>query len=407
MKIEAEENKFLSQWKHYEVARFVPNLNRVIRDKKNNLPLMLLENEVSDYSKANNNTGIYTSVFAYNSIDIDSAVRFGPLYFDLDSSDLDLAKEDTIKLYEELSKYIPSESILVFFTGKKGFHVECEPIAIGINPSNDLAKIYRYIANDIKNKLSLQTLDFSVYDPRRMWRYPNSKHQSTGLHKVLLNSCNSDNLLFKDTKDILEYAAKPQSLEVCEQSFSYKANEWYRNYTYLIEEDSKRKDDPLEYFNKYGSTAFKNVAETKKVFDKKMLLSRCSAIGRLYEQAKEQHSLEHEARLFLCSVLTYTEDSIKFLHEILSNCHDYNFEKSSAHINDWIKRRQMGVGGRPYTCERANSVGVGCGACSLDQRNKWVKVGNRYIETQEKSSPSPIRFAYRSMKEDENNGQQS
>jgi hypothetical protein len=404
MKIEAKENKFLSQWKYYEVARYVPDLNRVIRDKKNNAPLMLTEDEVLKYSQNNNNTGIYTSLFAHNSVEIDSSVRFGPLYFDLDSTDLELAKQETIKLYEELSKNIPQESILVYFTGKKGFHIECEPLSIGINPSNELPKIYRYIANDIRNKLSLQTLDFSVYDPRRMWRYPNSKHQSTLLHKVLLNPCNCENILFKDTSYILQYAKSPQSLSVCNQSFDYKANEWYRNYTYLIEEDSKRKDDPLEYFNKYGSTAFKNVSETKKVFDQKMLLSKCSAVGRLYDQAKTEHYLEHEARLFLCSVLTYTEDSIKFLHEILSHCKDYNFHKSSAHINDWIKRRQMGVGGRPYTCERANSVGVGCGSCALDQKNKWVRVGNRYIETQEKSSPSPIRFAYKNIKEEDNNG---
>jgi hypothetical protein len=405
MKIEAEENKFLSQWKYYEVARYVPDLSRVIRDKKNNLPLMLVDKEVANYCNQNNNTGIYTSVFAHNSTDIGSSVRFGPLYFDLDSSDLELAKSETIKLYEELSKHIPKEAILVFFTGKKGFHIECEPLTIGINPSNELPKIYRYIANDLKDKLLLQTLDFSVYDPRRMWRYPNSKHQSTSLHKVLLNPCGSENLLFKDTQQIKDYAVEPRSLEVCDQSFDYKSNEWYRNYTYLMEENSKRKDNPLEYFNKYGSTAFKNVSETKKVFDQKTLLKKCIAVGRLYEQAKSENYLEHEARLFLCSVLTYTEDSIKFLHEILSYCKDYNFEKSSAHMNDWIKRRQMGVGGRPYTCERANSVGVGCGDCSLEQRNKWVKVGNRYIETQEKSSPSPIRFAYKNMKEeDDNNG---
>ena len=83
------------------------------------------------------------------------------------------------------------------------------------------------------------------------------------------------------------------------------------------------------------------------------------------------------------------------MHEILKNCSDYNFEKSQAHIDDWIKRREIGIGGRPYTCERANSVGIGCGNCDLEKKKKWVKVGDSYIETDEESSPSPIRFAYR------------
>jgi hypothetical protein len=58
----------------------------------------------------------------------------------------------------------------------------------------------------------------------------------------------------------------------------------------------------------------------------------------------------------------------------------------------------MGIGGRPYTCERANSVGVGCGECNLEKKNKWAQIGNKYVETTEKSSPSPIRYAYKTTK---------
>jgi hypothetical protein len=401
MKIPLEENKFLSQWDYYEVARYVPSLKRVIRDKVADKPLVLNSLEVEEYAKANGNTGIYTSVFAYNSKDIDLAMRLGPLYFDIDSPDIESAKTECISLYEHLTMFIPKDSVLVYFTGKKGFHIECEPIALGINPSNALSKVFRYIANDLKDKLSLSNLDFSVYDQRRMWRYPGSKHQDTSLHKTLLNSYGQENLLYKSIEEISNYCSQKRTATVCDQEFSYKANEWYRQYTYEMEESQNKKQDPLEYFNKYGSKAFKDLKETHKYFDPKMLLTKCSAVKRLYLQAKEEGYLEHEARLFLCSILTYTEDSIKFLHEILSNCRDYNFEKSSAHINDWVKRRQMGIGGRPYTCERANSVGVGCGDCSLEQRNKWIKIGDRYVETQEKSSPSPIRFAYRSLKEGE------
>lgn len=396
MKIEVEENKFLSQWKYYEVARFVPSLNRVIRDKKNGQPVILTAEEIPMYASSNDNTGIYTSVFAYNSIDISEAIRLGPLYFDIDSESISDAYDDCVKLYNHLIHHIPESSVLVYFTGKKGFHIECEPICLGINPSNSLPKIYRFIANDLKSKLSLNTLDFSVYDARRMWRLVGSKHQSTGYYKTLLNPYGQENIFIKGIEAIKEYSSSPSSLEVCKQEFNYKANEWYRQYTYDIEEHEKRKDDPLEYFNKYGAKAFKDLKETPKVFNKDNLLNKCSAVKRLHQQAIDDGYLEHEARLFLCSILTYTEDSIKYLHEILSHCRDYNFSKSSSHINDWIKRRQMSIGGRPYTCERANSVGVGCGECSLEQRNKYVKVNGRFIETQEKSSPSPIRFAYSS-----------
>lgn len=83
-------------------------------------------------------------------------------------------------------------------------------------------------------------------------------------------------------------------------------------------------------------------------------------------------------------------------------CDDFNYDKSTSHINDWIKRRQLGIGGRPYTCDRANSVGVGCGDCHLDKKKKWITVGNRYMESSEELSPSPIRFAYKTKGENKN-----
>ena len=78
---------------------------------------------------------------------------------------------------------------------------------------------------------------------------------------------------------------------------------------------------------------------------------------------------------------------------------DFNYEKSTSHINDWIKRRQLGIGGRPYTCERANSSGVGCGDCHLEKKKKWIIIGDKFVEGTEVSNPSPIRFAYKNKKE--------
>ena len=179
-----------------------------------------------------------------------------------------------------------------------------------------------------------------------------------------------------------------------EQEFSLSANEWYAEYVRQVDSEKNKPKDIISHFNQYGSSGNKTFSESEKVFEKEKLLSQCSAVKRLENQAKQKHYLEHEARLFLCSILTYSEEAVQYLHEILSYCEDYNLAKSTSHINDWIKRREMGIGGRPYTCERANAAGVGCGQCSLEERNKWVKVNGKFIETNEKSSPSPVRFAY-------------
>lgn len=339
--------------------------------------------------------GVYTSIWHYNIADVESATRLGSLYFDLDHEDANVSLIEAQKLYSYLEKYIPTQSLLVYFTGKKGFHIECEALALGINPSNNLPNIFRFIANKLKAKFNFQSLDFSVYDARRMWRYPGTIHQDTGLYKNLLTK----EILFSDMDNIRFYCSQKQNNEVPEQEFNGMANEWYREFSYEMEIDKERSKNFLEYFNKHGSVAFKELSLSEKDFTEKELLKNCSAIQRHISDAKRTKTLSHEARLFLCSILTYSKESIEFLYEILSLCEDFNYEKSSSHINDWIRRRQLGIGGRPYTCERANSAGVGCGDCHLEKKKKWITIGDRYIESSEESMPSPIRFAYRQRKE--------
>ncbi len=391
-----EQDKFTSKWKYVEVARYVPSLSRVIRDKVDDAPLVIDFSEVENYARKHNNTGIYTSVWMYDSKDIDSATRYSNLYFDLDSKDIELSYVQAKKLVDILVEKIPEEGIKIYFTGKKGFHIECESSCLGITPGNDLPTVFRFIASDYKNNYGIDCIDLSVYDARRMWRLAGSKHQDTEYYKTLVSIEDFNNGI----DFIKQKSTSYSSADYEDIPFNYKANEWYREYSYKMEEDKEKRKDYLSYFNKHGSTKLKKFDDSHKEFTPKELFTRCSAFTRLYEQAKETGFLEHEARLFLCSILTYTEESIELLHQILSNCHDYNVEKSSAHINDWIRRREIGIGGRPYTCERANSAGVGCGSCQLDEKKKWVKVGDKYVETNEKSSPSPIRFAYRQKKKE-------
>lgn len=394
MKISTDPTKYTYSWRYVELAKYIPSLNRIIREKVNGIPILLDINDLPKYVKKNNNLGIYTSIWHYNDQDIEKATRLGSLYFDIDNEDVNVSLSECRTLYNYLNQYIPEQSIVVYYTGKKGFHIECEATALGINPSNTLHRTFRFIADDLSKKLDLTSLDFSVYDQRRMWRLPGSKHQDTGLYKTKLPV----EIINSDIQTIVDYCSSPKDNTVLDQEFSYTANEWYREYSYKMEEEKNKPKDILAYFNQYGSRSKIDIHDSQKVFDKQKLLSNCSAFQRIEKEAKENHHLDHESRLFLCSILTYTDDAILYLNQILSHCEDYNPKKSSAHINDWIKRREIGIGGRPYTCERANAAGVGCGDCSLEHNKKWVKIGEKYMETDEKVSPSPIRFAYNVVK---------
>ena len=396
MRLPDSGDKYTNQWKYVEVARYVSDLGRVLRDKKNNLPVFYDIAEINQYADAYENRGIYTSVFHYNEPNIETSIRLGSLYFDLDSSDLNLSHDEVKRLYKHFSSFMPNGSIRVYFTGSKGFHVELEALALGVTPSNGLHEIFRYIANDIKTNLELETIDFAVYDPRRMWRLPGSMHQKTGMYKNDISF--DEDLIFGDLEVIKRYCMERHDLDIPEQEFDLKSNEWYRSYIYKREEEKQGQKYTQEYllerFRKQGTSVLRTVEEDR-IFNPQRLFENCPSIMRIWEKAEKERHLEHEERLFLCSLLTYSDDALFYLHEILKNCNDYNFEKSQAHIDDWIKRRELGIGGRPYTCERANSVGVGCGNCNLEKKKKWIKVGDSFVETDEESSPSPVRFAYR------------
>lgn len=384
-------DKLTSKYSYVELMSYKANLGRSTRDQKDQAPIMLHVDELEAWRAKKGNIGLYTSVFQYaEPVFAEDAKRLGNLYFDLDG---DGAIDDTKKLVAELVKHVPEAAIRLFFTGKKGFHVEVEAFALGLSPSTDLHVIFRYIANRLNAQLELPTLDFAVYDARRMWRLVNSQHQETGFFKKPLALPQLDAGL----ASITNWAKTLEEWECPPQEFSLEANSWYREFVYELEAEAQQRargtSSYLDTFMKQGTGRVQERPELE--FDPVGLFRNCPATMKLWEKAERTHDLAHEERLFLLSILSYDEEALSYLEAILSNCSDYNPSKSKAHIDDWIRRREHGIGGRPYTCERANAAGVGCGNCQLEARHKWEVVGSKLVMTDELAAPSPVRYAYR------------
>lgn len=276
----------------------------------------------------------------------------------------------------------------------------CEPIALNISASDDLPGIYRFIAGNIAETLNLTSADLVVYDKRRMWRLVNSQHQRTGLFKVECLQLLRDS---SSVETILKHAEKPQSFEIPEQVFNPKANRWFREFVAKFEQSLIAKPNNIDLLNRFLEQGIGNIrtfGDGEKVFDKYKLFKNCSAAKYLVEKAYTAHHLDHYERLFLCSILTYTPDAIIFLHEVLGQCSDYNPDITNAHIEDWIRRREYEIGGRPFTCEKARQVGIICTSCNgMEPKLKVSKLSDgRYIETGEYSQPSPVRHVYTIVK---------
>lgn len=129
----------------------------------------------------------YVSVYEYNeeqkqrfeesqSVSGIKDVTTHKLIFDLDSTDLEASKNDTVELINRLSrKGINKQAIEVYYSGAKGFHLILNTEQ-KFNPSEAKA-IAIGLAGD------LDTFDSTVYNSNRILRLAGTKHNKTNLYK--------------------------------------------------------------------------------------------------------------------------------------------------------------------------------------------------------------------------------
>lgn len=122
--------------------------------------------------------------------DFDKLRYKGPMYFDFDSASLDEVIPQFQKLLVDLKgKGVNLDSLRLFCSGGKGFHIEMPPmILMGKMPPQGilgLPHIYREVAHE----LFVETLDLRVYTAKkgRQWRCPNVE-RSSGTYKVQITA---------------------------------------------------------------------------------------------------------------------------------------------------------------------------------------------------------------------------
>jgi replicative DNA helicase len=105
-------------------------------------------------------------------------VKTNRIVFDLDSKmDLEKARMDAVQLCANLlSEGIPEQSIQVYSSGGKGYHVEL--VTDQFFSRKEVENILTHYAGN------LATADFKITDEQRILRMPFTKHNDTGLYKV-------------------------------------------------------------------------------------------------------------------------------------------------------------------------------------------------------------------------------
>lgn len=140
------------------------------------------------------------------------------LWFDIDfAGQLERAHDAAKALCATLvQRYkLDDETLLVFFSGSKGFHVGV-PTALLDSSENgpEASAMFHHVARQFAEHVATLagiTIDSGVYDCVRAFRAPNSRHGKTGLHKRRFEF---EELLHLTTARIVQYAETPEPFEL-------------------------------------------------------------------------------------------------------------------------------------------------------------------------------------------------
>lgn len=153
-----------------------------------------------------NEKDYYTSVYYYNEEQYQQFQKTGTikgikkvltdkLLFDLDhETNPELAQADANTLVNRLNNYgIKNSDVEIYFSGRKGFHLS---VTLNREMSPELA--YSLAVN--KFGKGLKTLDTSVYDAAQLIRVPFTKHNKTGLYKMVLSPSQLKDMTIEEIK---------------------------------------------------------------------------------------------------------------------------------------------------------------------------------------------------------------
>ncbi len=132
-------------------------------------------------------------------------IGIASINFDLDRLCLDDALNDVRRLVAGIVERwsLDTADLLVAFSGSKGFHISI-PVD-GIRPAPNNNAVARRLATSAADAIGLK-IDEGVYLPTQLWRAPNTRHNKTGLFKVIVDA---DDLLYISADAVRQRAALP------------------------------------------------------------------------------------------------------------------------------------------------------------------------------------------------------
>lgn len=177
--------------------------------------------------------------------------------FDFDSDNLSDVKDEVVNFIMHLyhTYEIPFEYVRISFSGAKGFHISIPFQAIIENPEpkSDFYKIVKGIAEDLSQ--GFKFVDFSIYEPKRIFRMLNTINSKTGLYKIPLTFEELDSLSIEQIKELARNERTIETLPLSEISIVPALKELFLkwNSNSFVKQEAESKKDELLDLIKNGS----------------------------------------------------------------------------------------------------------------------------------------------------------
>jgi len=140
--------------------------------------------------------------------------------FDFDGEDLSAVKNEVVKFIGYLKEgyEVPLNYVRLYFSGNKGFHVVIPIEAFLSNPelSVNFALVVRAVAREMSQGFNF--VDSSIYEPKRLFRVPNTINAKSGLYKIPLTFQELQTLSIERIKELAKKPRDSKALPVSEIS---------------------------------------------------------------------------------------------------------------------------------------------------------------------------------------------
>lgn len=187
------------------------------------------------FLKSRGRIGCFCTAYRYNNTAVEQSDLYGDLYLDLDDEDnFENVRDDALRTisYFKIIYKIPENELKIYFSGKKGIHILVPAEILGIQPMPLLNGVFKYIANSVNTYSPHKTIDMKIYDNKRMFRVPNTKHESTGLYKIPITADELRNLSIEEIRKLAESERRLPEIrytvnKIAEQAFQRDVHDYY------------------------------------------------------------------------------------------------------------------------------------------------------------------------------------